>query len=179
MPETETFVSKIFIAGSIDAVWREITKTDEPQGAMFNNRMHTDGLALGGQIRMRTPDGKYTGVIGEILEFDPPHRFAHTFRFTHLEDAECVVSYDLKEVDGGVEFTLTSKGVAVGSKTAKQMKSGGGFICKTLKAIVEKGRLPLHVWTIYHVLKALSFMAPAATKSENWPLKGNGDAQPA
>ena len=79
MTETQKIVAKIFIEGSIDDVWHEITKTDELQGAIFNMRLHTDGLRLGGHIRMRTADGKYTGVVGEILEFDPPHRYGHTF----------------------------------------------------------------------------------------------------
>ena len=83
--ETKRLVAKIFIAGSIDDVWNEITKTDELQAAMFNMRLHTDGLKLGGQIRMRTADGKYTGVVGEVLAWDPPHRYGHTFRFTEVE----------------------------------------------------------------------------------------------
>jgi uncharacterized protein YndB with AHSA1/START domain len=181
---TDTFVAKIFINGTLDAVWNEITKTDEVQGAMFNMRMHTNGLALGGQIHMRTKDGKYTGVVGEILEYDPPHRYVHTFRFTQHDDPECVVEYDLRAVDGGVEFTLTMRDVALGTKTAKQMKSGGDFICKTLKAIVENGRPPLHVRMIYGVFAILAFTSPAHTRTENWPLEPNSDrnadsAQPA
>ncbi|MCS1408307.1 MAG: hypothetical protein M2R45_01480 [Verrucomicrobia subdivision 3 bacterium] len=34
--------------------------------------MYTAGLSLGVQIRMRTDCGNYTGVVGEILEVDPP-----------------------------------------------------------------------------------------------------------
>lgn len=170
MTDTETFVAKIFIKGSIDAVWREITKTDELQGGMFNMRMHTNGLALGGTIQMRTKDGKYTGVVGEILEIDPPHRFVHTFKFTQYDDPECVVAYDLVEKDGGVEFTLTSSKVPVGSKTAKQMKGGGDFICKNLKAIVEHGRPALHVRAAYAMFGLLAFMTPARARAENWPM---------
>ncbi len=179
MAETETFVAKIFIRGTIDAVWREITKTDAVQGAMFNMRMHTNGLALGGHIQMRTDDGKYTGVVGEILEYDPPHRYAHTFRFTQHDDPQCVVTYDLEEVDGGVEFTLTSSDVTVGTKTAKQMKSGGDFICKTLKAIIETGRPKLHVRLIYGIFRLLAFTSPAHTRAEHWPLEGGDHADTA
>ena len=118
--ETKRLVAKIFIAGSIDDVWNEITKTDELQGAIFNMRLHTDGLKMGGQIRMRTDDGRYTGVVGEILAWDPPHRYGHSFKFTNYDDPPCYVFYDLVEVEGGVEFTLTAEGVPVGTKTAKQ-----------------------------------------------------------
>src|SRR5262245_52850800 len=105
--KTETAVFKVFIRGTIENVWKEITRTDRPQLCMFNMQLHTSGLKVGAPIRMRTKDGKYTGVVGEVIEFDPPHRYAHTFRFTNLDDPPCKVSYDLKEVEGGVEFILT------------------------------------------------------------------------
>ena len=78
----EKAVFKVHIKGTIDEVWHEITKTDELQVAMFNTRMHTNGLEPGGKIHMRSGNGKYTGVVGEVLEFDPPNRFVHTFKFT-------------------------------------------------------------------------------------------------
>ena len=170
MRETRKIVAKIFIEGSIDAVWNEITKTDELQGAMFNMRLHTDGLRLGGHIRMRTADGKYTGVVGEILEFDPPHRYAHTFKFTNYNDPPCKVLYELEEVSGGVEFTLTAEDVPVGTKTEKQMRGGADFIVKTLKAIVETGRPPLGTRALFLVFKLMAPFSPKATLSENWPL---------
>lgn len=170
MTETTRIVSKVFIRGSIQAVWREITKTDELQKCFFNMRMHTNGLAPGGKVRMRTGDGKYTAVVGDILEFDPPRRFAHTFRFTQYDDPPCKVIYELKEVEGGVEFTLTTDDLAVGTRTAKDMTRGGDFICKTLKAIVETGRPPLGVRMLHVLFKLLAFMTPAKCRSENWPL---------
>ena len=44
MAETTRFVSKVFIKGTLEAVWREIIKTDELQKAFFNMRLHTKGL---------------------------------------------------------------------------------------------------------------------------------------
>ena len=170
MAETETIVSRILIRGSLEAVWNEITKTDELQGAIFNMRLHTDGLAPGGQIRMRTPDGKYTGVVGEVLEFDPPHRYKHTFRFTNYDDPPCTVLYELREVEGGVEFTLTSEGVVPGTKTAKEMTRGGDMIAKTLKAIVETGKPPFGVRMLHVLFKLMQPFTPKRSLSENWPL---------
>ena len=115
MPETEKCVFKVFIRGSVEAVWREITKTDELQKCMFNMRLDTPGLRPGAKIRMRTPNGKYTGVVGEVLEFDPPRRYAHTFKFTQYDDPPCRVIYELKPVEGGVEFTLTCADMPAGN----------------------------------------------------------------
>ena len=170
MAETERFVNKIVINASIEEVWQEITKTDEVQGAMFNMQLHTDGLAPGGKVRMRSKNGKWTGVVGEVLEYDPPRRYAHTFKFTQYDDPPCTVIYDLKEVEGGIEFTLTSENVPVGTKSAKEMRRGGDMIVKTLKAIIETGKPPLGIRILFVLFKVLEPFTPARSRSEHWPL---------
>ena len=58
-------------------------------------------LQVGSKMAARSANGKYTAIVGEVLEFDPPHRYSHTFRFTHLDDPPCIVTYELKEVEDG------------------------------------------------------------------------------
>lgn len=70
---------------------------------------------------MRTKNGKYTGVIGEVLE---------------------IVAYALKATQKGTEFTLTASEIPRGTKTEKYLKQGGDFIVTTLKAVVEHKPLP-------------------------------------
>lgn len=170
MAETERAVFKVFIRGSIDAVWREITKTDEVQPCMFNMRLHTPGLKPGAPVRMRTKNGKYTGVVGDVLEFDPPRKYSHTFKFTNYDDPPCTVIYELKEVTGGVEFTMTLDDMPKGTKTAKQMVQGGQMIVNTLKAVVETGKPPLGTRMLYAMFSLMEPMSPKATRSENWPM---------
>lgn len=170
--EAVTLVSKVVIKGTIEDVWREITKTDEPQLAMFGSQMHRLSLDAGSPIRMRTPDGKYTSVVGEVLEADPPYRFSHTMKFTAYDDPYCRVTYDLREVEGGVEFTLTSEEIPTGTKTLKAMSRGGDFIVATLKAIVEQGRPSFFTRAIYAVMGVLGpLMSPARSKTTHWPLE--------
>jgi uncharacterized protein YndB with AHSA1/START domain len=171
MADDVVLVSKILIRGKIEDVWREITKTDEPQLAMFGAQMHRLTLGAGSPIRMRTPNGKYTSVVGEILEVNPPYRFSHTMRFTAYDDPYCTVTYELRETPEGVEFTLTSKGVRAGTKTASNMTRGGDFIVKTLKSIVETGRPPLGTRLLYLMFALLTPFSPARSKSELWPLE--------
>jgi uncharacterized protein YndB with AHSA1/START domain len=168
--QTEKAVFKIFIKGRIEDVWREITKTDSVQSCFFNMRLHTNGLKPGGQIRMRTGSGKYTGAIGEVLEFDPPRRYAHTFRFTNLNDPPCRVIYDLKPVEGGVEFVMTLEDLPSGTKTAKQMTQGGTMIINTLKAIVETGRPSFGTRMLYWMFRVMEPFTPKSMRTENWPL---------
>jgi uncharacterized protein YndB with AHSA1/START domain len=164
-------VFRIVIDGRIESIWRELTKMGEPQAAVFNAWLHAQALAPGRAIQMRTGTGKHVMVIGAVVEFDPPHRFSHTFRFTQYDDPECLVTYDLKQLPQGVECTLTVDRMTVGTRTAKDMQRGGTSILNTLKAVVETGRAPLGTRLMYGAFGILEFVLPARTKAEHWPLQ--------
>ena len=172
MAENDKAVFRIVIAGSMEAIFRELTKTGSPQGAVFNSMLTlpTPGLSPGKKMQMRTVSGGHAVVVGEVVDFDPPRRFAHTHRFTQHMDPECTVTYDLKQVEGGVEVTLTVINIPAGTKTANEMQRGGMFILNNLKAIVETGRPPLGSRLMYVAFGALESVLPKRTKSENWPL---------
>ncbi|HZW11310.1 MAG TPA: SRPBCC domain-containing protein [Phycisphaerales bacterium] len=162
---------RVMIRGSIDAVWREITRTDAPIAAFFNSRMHASGpLGPGARIAMRTPDGKNTGVVGEILEFSPPRRFAHTFKFTSCDDPECKVIYELEPRGDQVQFTLTIEDLPVGTKTAKQMLWGGKFITSTLKSVIETGRPSFGARMFFTLFKIMGPITSKQCRSERWPV---------
>jgi uncharacterized protein YndB with AHSA1/START domain len=119
---------------------------------------------------MRTPpDKKFTGVVGEVIEFDPPRRFSHTFKFTDLEEAPCKVTYELRPVEGGVEFILTTEDAAPGSKTQKRMKGGESFILNTLKGMVERGKPHFMGRFILCTIACTRWMSPKKCLSTNWP----------
>ena len=172
MAEKGKAVYRIVINGSQEAIFRELTATDRLLPAIFNSRMHTTGLKPGGRMQMRTMTGKHVMVDGEVLEHDPPHRFAHTHRFTGYDDPICKVTYDLKPVTGGIEVTLTVDDLPLETKTAKEMQKGGMFILNNLKSIVETGGLPLGTRLMYGMFKYLEFVLPAKAKVEHWPLEG-------
>ncbi len=162
---------RVLIAGKLEDVWNEITRTDEPIAAFFNSRMDVGTLAKGSKLAMRTPDGKYTGVVGEILEVVPHKRFSHTFRFTNFDDPECVVIYDLEEVESGVQFTLTIENLPEGTKTAKQMVQGGTMIVNTLKAVMETGRPSFGTRMLFIMFKLMGPFSPKRCLSKNWPVR--------
>ncbi|MCA9037080.1 MAG: SRPBCC domain-containing protein [Planctomycetaceae bacterium] len=170
MSETTQHISRVVIKAGIQQVWEALTKQGEVLPHFFGSVMHTTGLQPGAQLRMRSPDGAFTGVVGEILECDPPYRFSHTFRFTNFDEAPCRVTYELKEVEGGTEFTLISDRIPAGTKTEKQMIQGGPFITDVLKSVVETGRPSFGKRLLLRVIGMMSFMTPAKCRSENWPL---------
>ncbi len=163
-------VFRIFVAADIERVWQELTRTDGPQPAVFNACLHVTGMAPGERMQMRSLSGRHVLVVGEIVEFDPPRRFAHTHRFTQHDDPVCTVVYELEPVNGGVEVTLRVLGLPAGTATAKSMSKGGTMILNTLKAVVERGRPPFGTRVLYAMFKRLEFVLPARTRSEHWPL---------
>ncbi|MCC2617829.1 SRPBCC domain-containing protein [Aestuariibacter halophilus] len=164
-------VHKIFIAAPIDKVWQQITQRDGLQAQFFNARLDTPGLAPGAPIRMRTgKDGKYTSVVGEVLTYDPPHEYSHTFKFTNLDDPYCTVIYLLKAVDGGTEFTLINEDMPAGSKTEKYMVQGADFILQTLKGLMESGKPPFKSRLLLAMIGLFAFATPKRCRSEHWPF---------
>jgi uncharacterized protein YndB with AHSA1/START domain len=161
---------RVMIDAPLETVWDILTKEGEVLPFFFGSVLHTTGLRPGAPIRMRTPDNKYTGVVGEVLEFEPPHRYSHTFRFTNLNDPPCKVSYLLRQTHQGVEFTLITEAVPAGTKTEKSMAQGGPFITETIKALAETGKPPLKSRMILGVIAATRWMTPACCKTEHWPM---------
>jgi uncharacterized protein YndB with AHSA1/START domain len=171
MTEVTQHSCRVVIRAPIQHVWDVLTTQNEVLPHFFGSVMHTSqGLKAGSKMHMRTPDGKYTAVVGEILECDPPHRFSHTLRFTHLNDPECKVTFDLKEIEGGVELTLLSEQLPVGTKTTKSMIQGSRFITDIVKSVSETGRPSFGKRMILRMIRMTTFMSPKACRTEHWPL---------
>lgn len=163
-------VYEVIIRAPIEKVWAELTRTEMVLPFFFNAKCVTTGLETGAPIRMRTKNDKYTSVVGEVLEWDPPRCYAHTFRFTNLDDPPCVVRYLLEETDDGTRFTLETEGVPAGTKTEKYMRQGGAFITRNLKALVESGKATAGGRFALAMMGLFAPFTPKRCLSENWPL---------
>ncbi len=162
-------VYKITINAPIEKVWSELVKTDEVLPFFFGSVCKTSGeLSVGAPIAMQTKSGKYRSVVGKVIEFSPPFRYAHTFKFTGYEDAPCTVTYELREVEEGVEFILTTTNVPAGTKTEKGMAQGGPFICKVFKSVVENGKPAFGHRLMLGLMGVFEVMTPKQCRSENW-----------
>ena len=163
-------IFRVHIRAPIHAVWAELTRTDSVLPFFFNGTCRTPGLAPGAPIRMVSKDGKYTSVAGEVIEFDPPYRYAHSFKFTNLSDPPCIVRYELKETDEGTEFTLINENMPTGTKTEKYMTQGGRFITTNLKALIETGKPTANGRFALFMMGLFAPLTPRISRSENWPF---------
>jgi len=116
------------------------------------------------------PNRKIAMVVGDVLAFEPPHRYSHTFKMTNLKDDPCTVTYELREKNGGTEFDLIIENAIEGSDLHKQMVGGQKFIAKNLKRLAETGK-PALTGTMVTVMSPLvGMMAKKEQRIENWPL---------
>jgi uncharacterized protein YndB with AHSA1/START domain len=165
-------VYKVVINAPVEVVWNTLVKTDEVLPFFFGSVCQTkDGLKPGRKLRMVTPDRKIAAVVGEVLEFSPPHRYSHTMAFTqYVGEAPATVTYELKEVPGGTEFSLITTNVPAGTKTEKSMAQGGSFIVQNLKSLVETGKPAFSGKMVMMLNPLMGMMTPKVCKIENWPL---------
>ena len=175
MSETRQYAEKTihrtFIAAPIDTVWSILVATDRPLPFFFGGVCDTrDGLKSGAKMRMIHPNGKIAMVVGEVLAFEPPHLYSHTFKMTTLDDPACRVTYALREKDGGTEFDLIIEDAIAGSKLHKEMIGAQGFISQNLKSLAEKGSPAFSGRMVTLLAPVMAAFASKNQSIENWPL---------
>jgi len=164
-------IYRILIKAPIETVWNTLVKTDEALPFFFGAVCDTKaGLRPGARMRMVTPDRRFASVVGEVLEFSPPHRYVHTLRFTQYEDAPSIIIYELRETPEGVEFSLMTENVPTGSRTEKSMAEGGPFIVQNLKALVETGKPAFSGRMVMALGPLMGLFTPKSCRIEHWPL---------
>ncbi|KIN62509.1 Activator of Hsp90 ATPase 1 family protein [Sulfitobacter noctilucicola] len=164
-------ISRTFINAPIETVWSTLVATDQPLPFFFGAVCQTkNGLEEGAKMRMVNPNGKIAMVVGEVLRFDPPHCYSHTFKMTNIDEPPCVVTYELREKDGGTEFDLIITEAIEGSKLHKEMLSAQGFISSNIKAVAETGK-PAFTGRMVGLLgPVFALLAKKKQRIENWPL---------
>lgn len=152
-------------------MWSELVKSDTELPFFFGAVCACESREPGAPFAMRSKNGKHTSAVGEVLDFSPPHRYAHTFKFTAYDDPPCTIIYELKETDAGVEFSLITENVPTGSKTEKSMGRGGPFIINNLKAMIETGRPTTSGGLILMMIRLFEGLTPkrAAPKTGRCP----------
>lgn len=163
-------VYKVLIKAPIETVWSELVNTFSPRPFFWNSKWDTPSFAPGNVYRMISKDSRTVGVVGRILEIDPPRRLVTSFRLTAVDDAASTVTYTLTETPEGTEFCLVTENVVAGSKSEKSMAQGARFIVDNFKAYVETGKVTLGARIMLAMYALMAPLAPKAMRAEQWPL---------
>jgi len=167
----ERTIWRVVINAPIETVWNTLVKTDAVLPFFFGAVCDAGeaGLTPGRAMRMVSRDRKNAIVVGEVLEFSPPHRYAHTIYFTQVEgEAPGLSIYELKEAPGGTEFTLIAE-AQPGAKVGKMIQ-GGSFIVENLKRLVETGKPAFSGAMVLALSPLMGLATPAISRIERWPL---------
>lgn len=165
-------INRTFIKAPIETVWSTLVATDKPLPFFFGSICQTtNGLKKGANMRMVHPNGKIAMVVGEVLEFDPPNCYAHTFQMTNIDEPACKVTYRLTEKDGGTEFELTIENAIEGGKLYKEMVGAQGFIASNLKALAETGKPAFTGRMVGLLSPVFGLLAKEKQRIEHWPLE--------
>ena len=161
---------KVLIKAPIETVWSELINTTSPRPFFWNSSWDAREMSPGNAYRMVSSDGKVVAVIGEILEMEPPHRLVTTFRLTQLDDPASKMTYTLKEIDDGTEFTLITENVLAGSKSEKSMADGSQFIVTNFKAYIETGKVTFGARMMLAMFRIMAPFTPKSMSADKWPL---------
>ncbi len=159
-------VFSIDIDTSVEAAWRELTKTGEVQYPMFNAVLETD-WETDSPLYYYKPDRTRIFVVGRVVEVEPERRLVHTYRFTDLDETETLVTWEFEQLPSGVRVTVTHSGFTDQVATHKRVGGGWKLILATLQSILETGRKPARVRLMYGIMSALDFIQPKKTLTEN------------
>lgn len=160
-------VISIHIGVPRERVWNAITRTGEVQRAMYNTVLETE-LTPGARLRYYSPDRQRVFIIGEVVEVEPPRRFAHTYWFTTWKSGPpTLVTWELEEEgDTGCRVTVTHSGWT--EEHDKPEKTGAGWkqILELLKSELETGDIPAGTKLMYRLMGWFMFAMPKRTKAE-------------
>jgi len=161
---------KVLVNAPIETVWSELVDTSSPRPFFWNSRWDTKAMAPGHAYRVVSNDDRVVAVVGEILEMEAPHRLVTSFRLTSLDDPASIVTYLLKEKDGGTEFTLVTEQIPVGSKSEKSMADGSQFITRNFKAYIETGKVTFGARMMLAMFRVMAPFTPKSMSADKWPL---------
>ncbi|MGI9202638.1 MAG: SRPBCC domain-containing protein [Woeseiaceae bacterium] len=161
---------KVFVNAPIETVWSELIDTSSARPFFWNSCWDTNAMAPGNSYRVVSADGKVVAVVGDILEIEAPYRLVTSFRLTSLDDPASIVTYLLKEKNGGTEFTLVTERIPAGSKSEKSMADGSQFITRNFKAYIETGKVTLGARLMLAMFRLMAPFTPKSMRADKWPL---------
>jgi uncharacterized protein YndB with AHSA1/START domain len=147
MSDKPKFVYVIYIASTLDAVFRALTDPKLSARYWFGYEV-TSAWKVGTAFSL-VKDGKHWDT-GKVLEYDPPRRLSYSFHPEHdgLESEKpSRVAFDLEEINGQVKLTMTHDDFEDFSKVFPKISVGWPSILSSLKSLLETGKELPPFWT--------------------------------
>jgi uncharacterized protein YndB with AHSA1/START domain len=137
-----TVVYTIYIASTPEKVWEALTNAEFSRKYFSQFGVEID-LKVGGQFRVRAPDGS-DHITGEVVACDPPRRLTVTWDVNWPGLVEklgsTLVTYDIEQAGGSVRLTMTqANDRALDDDILSGGRAGWPAILSNLKSLLETG----------------------------------------
>jgi uncharacterized protein YndB with AHSA1/START domain len=149
------FVYVIYIASTPEKVFAALTDPDMTEQYWFGYRVAAGG-EVGSTFTAKSP-GRENFDKGVILESNPPHRLAYTWRPQYDEENHerpSRVSFDIAPFKGQVRLTVVHDDFDDGSKVFTSICNGWPAVLSSLKSFLELGRTLDPAWNCAAVASA-------------------------
>ncbi|GAB3155083.1 SRPBCC domain-containing protein [Micromonospora sonneratiae] len=152
-------VYRVYIKATPEAIWEAITQPGWTEQYLYGSRARYDlrpggayqahGLACQGDEAGVADEAAEVVVDGEVIEVDPPRKLVQTWRALWTGEGFTRLTWELKEIEGGVTALTVTHDVAGAPGTAAQVGglledtgAGGGWaeVLSSLKTLVETGK---------------------------------------
>jgi len=134
------FVYVIYIASTVEKVWRALTDPKLTEQYWFGYKVSSDWKV--GSSYMVEKDGVPPFDKGIVLECDPPRRLSYTWH-PQFEDAlnepHSRVTFELVALERQVQLTVIHDEFEVGSKVFEGISGGWPKVLSSLKSLLETG----------------------------------------
>ena len=135
------FVYVTFIRTTSEKLWDALRKPEFTRQYWVETWQDCD-WKIGSSWKLMIPDGRI-GDAGEVLEFDPPRRFAVSWRNEFVlgmkEEGYSRATFTLEPMDDLVKLTVTHEMDRENSKLIEAVSGGWPGILSALKSLLETG----------------------------------------
>lgn len=131
----------VYIRATPERVWEAITSGEVTRHWFHGTRL-TGDLRVGGKIRY-VGDDDSVAVEGEVLEYEPPSRFVHTWISDwgpeFAQDAPSRVAWEITPMGETTLLRMTHDGFEGETATYRSISQGWAPILSSLKSLLETG----------------------------------------
>jgi uncharacterized protein YndB with AHSA1/START domain len=135
---TDDRVYEVDVTTTPERAWAALTDPDTVRRYYFGTAPRTN-WELGSRIEF-VDDAGDVQIVGEVLEFDPPIRLAHTFVATWYggEDDQGSLHWEIMATTNGCRITLIHRGARADTREGSETADGSRQIIEALKALLER-----------------------------------------
>ena len=146
MPK-ETFVYVTYIAAQPEMVWKALL--DGEFTRQYWGYENVSDWKVGSPWEHRRADAsRALGVLGEVLESQPPRRLVITWADPAdkaRRERHSRVTFEIEPMAEMVRLTVTHDDLDAGSEMQRKISGGWPRVLSSLKSLLETGR-PLKTW---------------------------------